>query len=82
MQRMDHVGLAGFAHLALVRVGGHAIGFLELGEIFFRAQLADLLFELGVKLLQLSDCWDYVCGHLFLGYLVLPGFSNFQPRHG
>ncbi len=52
MQRMDHVGLARLAHLALVRVGGAMESFFEEGEVFFGPQRADLLFQLGVELIN------------------------------
>ena len=52
MTRVDHVGLAGIAGLALVIFAGEAEGFLERGEIVLGTVLADLGFQFGVQLLD------------------------------
>ncbi len=52
VQRMDHVGLARLAHLALVRVGGAVESFFQEGEVFFGPQSVNLLFQLGIKLIN------------------------------
>ncbi len=49
-QRMDHVGLAGVALLALVALGGEAEGLFERRKIFVGAILADPGFEFAVEL--------------------------------
>ena len=45
-QRMDHVGLAGGALLALMPFGGEAEGLLERRQIFGRTQLMQTRFQL------------------------------------
>jgi hypothetical protein len=47
---MHHVRLAGIAALALVIFGGEAEGLLERRQVVFRTVLADLAYQLGIKL--------------------------------
>ncbi len=48
-QRMDHVGLAGDALLALMALGGEAIGFFERSQVFVGAKLAQAGFQFAEK---------------------------------
>ncbi len=63
LERMNHVGLAGLAQLAFVRVGRDPIGFFELRQIVLRTQHPDLLLELGVELLDQSGGGNNFGGH-------------------
>ncbi len=71
---MDHVRLAGIAHLPFVILAGEAKGFLERGQIVLGAVFADLGFQLGVQLFRRIR-------QMFVGYGIgnaggLEGHSN------
>ena len=64
VQRVNHVGLARYALLILVRLRRDAVSFFELGEIVLGPKHTDFLIELGVKLLDQTGGAYNICGHL------------------
>ena len=66
VQRVNHVWLAGYALLILVRLRCHPVSFFELSEIVLGPKHTDFLIELGVQLLDQTGGAYNVCGHLYL----------------